>query len=70
MPSFFEMGFGVKKMRKNEKSLPEYICDDRPRPIPPEIAKLSEEELEAKYRKIFGSIDKQAERSAVYEETE
>ena len=46
-------------MCKNKKTLSDYICDDRPRPIPSEISKMSEEELEAEYQKIFGSINEE-----------
>ena len=31
----------------------EWICDDKPKPISPEIAKMSDEEIEKEFRKRF-----------------
>lgn len=48
-------------MSEIERTRSEYICDDRPLTIPPEIAAMSKEELEAEYQRIFGSIIKKSE---------
>jgi hypothetical protein len=48
-------------MSEIERIRSEFICDDRPFTIPPEIAAMSKEELETEYQRIFGSTNEKSE---------
>lgn len=34
----------------------EYICDDRPKPIPEEVLTMTDEEIEAEFQRIFWRV--------------
>lgn len=35
-----------------------YICDDRPRPMCPEVAAMTDEEAEAEYQRLIRNLPK------------
>lgn len=34
----------------------EYICDDRRKPVSPEVAKMSDAEVEKEFQRLFGDF--------------
>ena len=44
----------MEKRPKKQKIHSDWICDDRPKPLNPKIAAMTEEQIEAEFQRLFG----------------
>lgn len=44
----------MEKRPKKQEFHSDWICDDRPKPMSPEVAAMTEEEIEAEFQRLFG----------------